>query len=343
MKTPTAKKLPSGAWFCRLRINGQDIAITRPTEKEAIAEAMAIKAGIKQAQAQPGRNKTVTRAIDDYIAMKENVLSPSTIRGYRIIQRTRFQNIMHSRIGSISPARWQSIVNSEARLCSAKTLKNAWGLLSTVIHVTTDQTISVRLPQIIPNQRPFLDARQIWVFLDAVHGDPVEIAALLALGSLRRSEIGGLDWKDVDLQRNVLRVNGAVVQNEHNEMVRKKETKNVASRREVPIYQQLHDALEAVDIKQGPVYKGPITQISAHINRICRQAELPEVGVHGLRHSFASLALHLGLPPEAAMEIGGWSDLCTMRRIYTHISKQDRQDYGETFTNFFTKSPGGPG
>ena len=89
MKVPKARKLPSGSWFCRVRVNGQDIGITRPTEKEAIAEAMAIKAGTKAA-AKSGR-KTLTEAIDNYIAVRENVLSPSTIRGYRAIQNGRFK------------------------------------------------------------------------------------------------------------------------------------------------------------------------------------------------------------------------------------------------------------
>ena len=42
MKAPKAKKLPSGSWFVRIRIDGKDIGITRQTEKEAVAEAMAV-------------------------------------------------------------------------------------------------------------------------------------------------------------------------------------------------------------------------------------------------------------------------------------------------------------
>ena len=48
MKTPKAKKLPSGSWYVRVRIDGQDVSITRPTEKEALAEAMAVKAGLSR-------------------------------------------------------------------------------------------------------------------------------------------------------------------------------------------------------------------------------------------------------------------------------------------------------
>ena len=93
MKIPKAKQLPSGAWFCRVRIDGQDISITRNTEREAVAEAMAGKAGIKDAEKRP-KKKTLTAAIDDYIEARQNILSPSTIRGYRIIQNNRFQSMM---------------------------------------------------------------------------------------------------------------------------------------------------------------------------------------------------------------------------------------------------------
>ena len=41
--TPTARNLPSGSWACRVRVNGQDVSITRETKEEAIAEAMVIQ------------------------------------------------------------------------------------------------------------------------------------------------------------------------------------------------------------------------------------------------------------------------------------------------------------
>jgi hypothetical protein len=49
MKTPKARKLDSGSWFCRVMVDGKTFCITRDTEKAAIAEAMAIKAGMKAA------------------------------------------------------------------------------------------------------------------------------------------------------------------------------------------------------------------------------------------------------------------------------------------------------
>jgi integrase len=73
------------------------------------------------------------------------------------------------------------------------------------------------------------------------------------------------------------------------------------------------------------------------INKVCERAGLPLVGVHGLRHSFASLAYHLGWSEAVTMREGGWSNSKTVHEIYTHLAAQDitadirkmREYYGE--------------
>ena len=334
MKTPKARQLPSGAWFCRVRIDGKDISITRATEKEAVAEAMAVKAGIKEAAKKP-KKKTVTAAINEYIEARRNILSPSTIRGYKTIQDNRFQALMNKDIFAITQEECQRVVNLEAKAVKAKTLTNSWRFVSSVIFEETGQRFFVRLPQIIPAERPWLTPEQIPVFVEAVKGDPIEIPALLALSSLRRSELINLRWKDVDLGKGILRVNGAAVFDENGQLVRKQETKNKTSRRTVPIIPPLMDALQAAERKGEYVVTWHPNAIMCRVNRVCSTHGLPEVGLHGLRHSFASLSYHLNIPEKVVMEIGGWADNQTMRKIYTHISQKDVSDHANALTGFF--------
>ena len=61
---------------------------------------------------------------------------------------------------------------------------------------------------------------------------------------------------------------------------------------------------------------------------------------HGLRHSFASLCYHLGIPAKIAMQLGGWSDMQTMLRIYTHISQRDIGARVEDLRSFFQTKNG---
>lgn len=334
MKTPKARQLPSGAWFCRVRIDGKDISITRSTEKEAVAEAMAIKAGIKDASKKP-RKKPLTAAIDDYIEARRNVLSPSTIRGYQAIKASRFPALMNKDIHSLTQAECQRAVNLDAKTVKAKTVTNSWRFVSSVIFEETGNRFTVRLPQIVPADRPWLTPEQIPLFVEAVKGDPIEIPALLALSSLRRSELINLRWKDVDLSKGVLRVNGAAVYDENGTLVRKQETKNKTSRRIVPIIPPLMDALLSAEQKGEYVVTWHPNSIMCRVNRVCAANGLPEVGLHGLRHSFASLSYHLNIPEKVVMEIGGWADNQTMRKIYTHISQKDISDHAKALTGFF--------
>lgn len=337
MKIPKATKLPSGSWNCRLRIQGQEISITKPTEKEAVAEAMAIKSGIMKAAKSSGGEQTVRQALDAYIESRRNILSPSTIRGYCILRDGHFSSVMGAKLSAITQAKWQQLVNAESRFFSAKTMHNAWGLMASAIKYATGETITVRLPQIVHEERAWLTPEQIPVFVEAIHGDPAEITALLALSSLRRSEIMALRWEDVDLKAGILHVRGAAVYDENYNLIQKKESKNHTSRRTVPIIPPLQEALTAANRAGDTIVQLHPTSATRRIRQVCQKNGLPEVSLHGLRHSFASLAYHLQMPEKIAMEIGGWSDLSTMRNIYTHISRQDKTHYRSAFTDFFKK------
>lgn len=330
MKTPKPRRLPSGKWFVQLRLGGESISVTELTERQAIRSAQLIKAeyqaGHRIAQPQEAPVLPLTAAIDRYIAARSNVLSPATIRGYRTIQGHRFTSLMQRPVSEITRDVAQRAVNQEQRLCSTKTLLNAWRFISGVIADQTGTRLEVRLPQLQRNERAFLMPEQIEVFLAAVHGTAFEVPALLALCSLRQSEILGLRWQDVDLSAGTVRVSGAAVPNEHHRYVRKDTAKNLSSIRTVPIMPQLAEALKASPRSGDMVVPMSASWMYKGINRICRAAGLPEVGVHGLRHSFASLASHLGMPEKVAMEIGGWSDDATMRKIYTHIAEIDRKN-----------------
>jgi len=341
MKTPKARKLPSGSWFCRVRVNGKDVGITKPTEKEAIAEAMAVKAGLVQITKTPMADRSLTDAIDLWIESNNNRLSPSTIRGYRICQDNGFPTLMRMKCSAITDKHIEQAINVECRRYKAKTVVNRWRFLAQVLSWATGKHYSAKLPQVVRPDIDFLDQEDLTTFLEYIKGKPVEIEALLAISSLRRSEISALSWDDgdIDLKRRWIHVRGAVVQDEDNNLVKKATTKNSTSRRDVPMIDPLYEALSAIENKSGPVVKVHPATILHRINRACAAAGVPEVGCHGLRHSFASLCHILNIPAAVAMEIGGWADRATMDRIYTHVSKRDKNSYQNAFTAHFSTAP----
>jgi len=336
MKTPRPKKLPSGSWFIYLRLGGEGIPITEATEKACVRKAQAIKAAYLAGGSAPRKREPLTlgQGIDKYIAGKKNVLSPSTLRVYQAIRKGRFSAVMDKPIASVRS--WQAVVNDEAATCAPKTLKNAWTLVASVIEAETGKRPRVTLPQIPRADHAFLEPDQIEGFCAALRGDPVEIPALLGLSSLRLSELLALTWAQVDLDAATVRVSGAVVLGPDG-LTKKPTNKNTTSARTVPIMPQLVEALRAAPAhkQSDPVVTLTPKGIYRRVNTICRHLGYPQIGVHGLRHSFASLAYHLGLPYKVTMQIGGWSDDATMQRIYTHIAKSAVTEGAAALRSFY--------
>lgn len=193
MKPPKAKKLPSGQYRCRVRVDGQDISITREKEDVAIAEAMAIKAGIKQAN--KIENITLARAMERYRSNRDSILSPATLRGYKIIQENRFPDLMERPVARLTFSMIQVAVNKEAKRYSPKTVRNSYGLLTAVLaEYRPDLDLSkIKLPQKEETDKRIYSPDELRTLLAHIRGTNVELPILLAVWlGLRRSEIIGL-------------------------------------------------------------------------------------------------------------------------------------------------------
>lgn len=329
MNVPKARKLKSGTWFIYLRISGEQISVTGDTEKECVRKAEMIKAEYRNGKREKKQSMTLSDAIDQYIESRDAVLSPSTIRGYRIIQRTRFQSAMKK---PISGTGWQQLVNAEAKLCAPKTVKNAYRFICSVLKENGITAPAVKLPAAAPKERNFLQPEEIPIFLEGIKNKPGEMAALLALHSLRRSEIYATEKENAN--NGIIHVSGAVVPDENCQYIKKETNKTLKSTRDIPIMiprlnELISTAPDGVLVKEHPDI--PRRQIK----RVCVACGLPVVTLHGLRHSFASLAYHLGMSELETMRIGGWSDYQTMRKIYTHLAEKDAAAAANKMTAFY--------
>lgn len=340
IKVPEAKQLPSGSWRCRVKMQNADRkSFTAQTKAEAEKQASdyvaRYLAGVEEVKA---KYDTVGACIDRYIDSRRNVRSPSTIRGYTAIRKNNFRPAMELNIHEVTRQQWQRFINTEAKQFSPKTVRNAWGLISSVLKEETGSTYDVALPSKSLNHHAFLDEEQVKVFLKAIEGTDIEIACLLGLHSLRLSEILALKWQSIDQKKKTITVKGALVMGEGREMIERSQNKTRQSTRVVPIIiprllELVKDRAKAerlVNISQWKLYRG--------INKACKENDLPLIGVHGLRHTFASICFSMKppIPEKAVMEMGGWSDPTILREIYTHISDKQKESYVKTLSEFFT-------
>ncbi len=58
------------------------------------------------------------------------------------------------------------------------------------------------------------------------------------------------------------------------------------------------------------------------LDRAAKATGLPRTTPHGLRHTFASMALEAGVHPKLVQEILGHADMGTTMEIYTHTSER---------------------
>lgn len=231
---------------------------------------------------------------------------------------------------------WQNAIKAEHKLGrSPKYIKNAWAFMAAAIEESGAKRPEVLLYPEEKNERAYLTHTEIDKFVKAIKGKPVEIPALLCLSSLRRSEMLALKWENVDLKNQVMYVHGAIVKG-NNGLVDKKQNKNDTSRRAVPIIPPLLEAMEQEE-KTGYVVKMSGDTVLKYVKQACKESGITVVDLHGLRHSFASLAYHLQMPEMIAAEIGGWKDLSTMHNIYTHIAQADIAKRSQDFRDYFDK------
>ena len=336
IKIPKITVLPSGAAHTRVMINGERISITADSEEECKAKYIAMKYGVMEAKKkQKVKKKTLEAALTEYINARKGFRSPSTIYGYERYKKNTFQSMMQADVFTTPDERWQAAIREERRLGrSPKYIENAWSLMASAIEEATKRRPDVLLYPEEKNERPFLEPDEIDTFVAAIKDQPLEIPALLCLSSLRRSEMIALKWDKVDLKKKVIYVQGSMVRGDDG-LVEKKQNKNRTSRRVVPIIPPLMEALANAERTGDYVCTMTGDLTLTRVNQVCAANNLPEVGLHGLRHSFASLAYHLGMPEMIAAEIGGWKDLGTMHKIYTHLAQKDIAKRSQDFCNYF--------
>ena len=127
------EKLPSGSYRVRKMYKGKMYTVIfegKPTQKEAML-AMARK--LEKMQEKQHQALTFSAAAERYIESKKNVLSPSTIRGYRGILRQLPNSFLDKSVYDITSIDVQREINRMSKDHSPKTVSNHHGFISAVL------------------------------------------------------------------------------------------------------------------------------------------------------------------------------------------------------------------
>jgi integrase len=128
------------------------------------------------------------------------------------------------------------------------------------------------------------------------------------LTGLRRSNVHGLRWENVNLERGMVIVHA--------------DEAKAGERILVPLNSQAKAMLEAMpEPREGLVFKVPTRISPTTWSNAAKRAGVPWCRFHDLRHTWASWHAMAGTPLSVLQELGGWHS-ATMVQRYAHLSPE---------------------
>lgn len=228
---------------------------------------------------------------------------------------------------------------------SSKTVRNINQVISSAMQLAIQQhliaqnpTDGCALPKTEHREMQTLSADQLAAFLlEAKHSGVFEMYYIELATGLRRGELLGLKWEDIDFSNQTLRVRRQV--GRINGEVREAPLKTKNAYRTISLGTDAVGVLKQQREKQpsssyvfpGPT-GGPIAPDSVlhMLHRVLDRAGLPEIRFHDLRHTFATLALQNGVDVKTVSGMLGHFSAGFTLDTYAHVTTAAQKKAAET-------------
>ena len=258
----------------------------------------------------PSSHQTYRGCIDNYIVPNIGAIPLEKLTSLDL-QKLYKKLLTKGRIDSLE-------AKGQLKGLSAKTVRNILQILSSALKLAQEQRIILTnpaevcaLPKVEQREMKTLPVEQPRSFLRETRESGVfELYYLELATGLRRGELLGLKWGDIDLKRGDLRalrqisrINGEVVE-------APLKTKNA--------YRTLPLAEDTVSVLLGQKKKaGSVLHM---LHRVLKRAGLPKVRFHDLQHTFATLALQNGVDIKTRSGMLGRFSAGFTLDIYTYVT-----------------------
>ena len=208
-------------------------------------------------------------------------------------------------------------------------------------YITKNPMRAVSPPKKRQREAKFYTSEQLGTLLDKAVGTRLELPVYIcAYLGLRRGELCGLRWSDVDLEHKTITIENTRTQAGKKEI--EKGTKTASSTRTLYLPDTLCDMLKAAKENQQACraeYKNAYDDndyvvvmedgrpfrpnyLSELFGKFLADNDLPKIVLHELRHTFASLSNQAGIPAYNIGKALGHSTPAPTQKIYTHLLDQ---------------------
>lgn len=299
---------------------------------------------------------------ENWAKVKVRPSSHQTYRGY-------IENHIKPRIGDIPLAKlttldlqklYKDLLNGgrverteakhQPKGLSAKTVRNINQVISSAMDfakeqrlILTNPTDGCALPKPAHKEMKTLSADWLAAFLrEAKESGVFELYYIELATGLRRGELLGLKWSDIDfnqgilhIRRQVARINGEVVE---------APLKTENSYRTLPIGADAVEILLEQKEKTHSEYVFPSStgdpispdSVLHMLHRVLKRAGLPKVRFHDLRHTFATLALQNGVDIKTVSGMLGHYSAGFTLDTYAHVTTAAQKQAAQTMGNLLS-------
>ena len=234
---------------------------------------------------------------------------------------------------------------------SAKTVRNIHQIISSALKLAVEQRLIAHnpadgcaLPKAERKEMQTLPVEQLTSFLREAKDSGVFALYYIDLTTgLRRGELLGLKWSDIDLEKGDLRVQRQIGRIDGKIIEMPLKTKNAY--RTLPLSADAISVLKIQKCKVGNsewVFPSPTgspmspDSVLHMLHRVLKRAGLPKVRFHDLRHTFATLALQNGVDIKTVSGMLGHFSAGFTLDTYAHVTTSAKREAAKTMGNILS-------
>jgi integrase len=363
----TITRRADGRWEARISLpDSKRKSFYGKTRQEVAQRLSQARNDVDRGLPLPDERQTVGQYLTSWLEVVCNQIKPSSFRIYCDLTRIHLIPALgKTPLARLTAQQVQEFYSQKIRAgLSTTTVHHLHGVLHRALKdafrlglVQRNVTEMVKAPRRAQIEMQVLSEEQAQCFLKGTTTDRFHALYVLALTTgMRQGELLALRWRDVDLDHRRLRVRTTLQRQVRGGAYAIAEPKTACSRRTIALSQAAVAALREHRIRQaeerlllGPAWDASLdlifptsigTILMPHVllerfKALLKQAGLPSIRFHDLRHSAATIAIARGVNIKVVSEMLGHTSVTITLQIYAHVTPDMQQAAADVMDAIF--------